>query len=203
MRGRFITFEGIDGAGKSTHLDWFADALRARGATVLRTREPGGSPLAERLRALLLSEAMSITTEILLMFAARQDHLDTVVGPALARGDWVLCDRFTDSTFAYQGAGRGAGSEHIAMLERWVQAGLQPDRTYLFDLPPEEAARRRAGARAPDRFEQEDLDFFGRVRAGYALRVQQDPARFVTIDARQDIAAIRAVLLGSIDTLWA
>ncbi|HQD84577.1 MAG TPA: dTMP kinase [Quisquiliibacterium sp.] len=171
--------------------------------TVLRTREPGGSPLAERLRALLLSEAMSITTEILLMFAARQDHLDTVVGPALARGDWVLCDRFTDSTFAYQGAGRGAGSEHIAMLERWVQAGLQPDRTYLFDLPPEEAARRRAGARAPDRFEQEDLDFFGRVRAGYALRVQQDPARFVTIDARQDIAAIRAVLLGSIDTLWA
>ncbi len=203
MRGRFITFEGIDGAGKSTHLDWFADALRARGATVLRTREPGGSPLAERLRALLLSEAMSITTEILLMFAARQDHLDTVVGPALARGDWVLCDRFTDSTFAYQGAGRGAGSEHIAMLERWVQAGLQPDRTYLFDLPPEEAARRRAGARAPDRFEQEDLDFFGRVRAGYALRVQQDPARFVTIDARQDIAAIRAVLQGSIDTLWA
>ncbi len=203
MRGRFITFEGSDGAGKSTHLDWFADALRARGATVLRTREPGGSPLAERLRALLLSEAMSITTEILLMFAARQDHLDTVVGPALARGDWVLCDRFTDSTFAYQGAGRGAGSEHIAMLERWVQAGLQPDRTYLFDLPPEEAARRRAGARAPDRFEQEDLDFFGRVRAGYALRVQQDPARFVTIDARQDIAAIRAVLLGSIDTLWA
>lgn len=203
MRGRFITFEGIDGAGKSTHLDWFADALRARGATVLRTREPGGSPLAERLRALLLSEAMSITTEILLMFAARQDHLDTVVGPALARGDWVLCDRFTDSTFAYQGAGRGAGSEHIAMLERWVQAGLQPDRTYLFDLPPEEAARRRAGARAPDRFEQEDLDFFGRVRAGYALRVQQDPARFVTIDARQDIAAIRAVLLGSIDTFWA
>lgn len=203
MRGRFITFEGIDGAGKSTHLDWFADALRARGATVLRTREPGGSPLAERLRALLLSEAMSITTEILLMFAARQDHLDTVVGPALARGDWVLCDRFTDSTFAYQGAGRGAGSEHIAMLERWVQAGLQPDRTYLFDLPPEEAARRRAGARAPDRFEQEDLDFFGRVRAGYALRVQQDPARFVTIDARQDIAAIRAVLLGSIDSLWA
>jgi len=203
MRGRFITFEGIDGAGKSTHLDWFADALRARGATVLRTREPGGSPLAERLRGLLLTEAMSITTEILLMFAARQDHLDTVVGPALARGDWVLCDRFTDSTFAYQGAGRGAGSEHIAMLERWVQAGLQPDRTYLFDLPPEEAARRRAGARAPDRFEQEDLDFFGRVRAGYALRVQQDPARFVTIDARQDIAAIRAVLLGSIDTLWA
>lgn len=203
MRGRFITFEGIDGAGKSTHLDWFADALRARGATVLRTREPGGSPLAERLRGLLLTEAMSITTEILLMFAARQDHLDTVVGPALARGDWVLCDRFTDSTFAYQGAGRGAGGEHIAMLERWVQAALQPDRTYLFDLPPEEAARRRAGARAPDRFEQEDLDFFGRVRAGYALRVQQDPARFVTIDARQDIAAIRAVLQGSIDTLWA
>ncbi len=201
MHGRFITFEGIDGAGKSTHLAWFADQLRTHGVTVLLTREPGGSPLAEQLRTLVLSQPMSMTTELLLMFAARQDHLDAVVGPALARGEWVLCDRFTDSTFAYQGAGRGAQTDRIAILEQWVQAGRQPDRTYLFDLPPEEAARRRAGARAPDRFEQEDLAFFSRVRGGYARRVQQDPARFVTIDARQDIDTIRLLLLASIKEL--
>jgi dTMP kinase len=201
MHGRFITFEGIDGAGKSTHLAWFADQLRAHGVTVLLTREPGGSPLAEQLRTLVLSQPMSMTTELLLMFAARQDHLDTVVGPALTRGEWVLCDRFTDSTFAYQGAGRGAQTDRIAILEQWVQAGRQPDRTYLFDLPPEEAARRRAGARAPDRFEQEDLAFFSRVRGGYARRVQQEPTRFVTIDARQDIDTIRLLLLASIKEL--
>jgi dTMP kinase len=201
MHGRFITFEGIDGAGKSTHLAWFADQLRAHGVTVLLTREPGGSPLAEQLRTLVLSQPMSMTTELLLMFAARQDHLDTVVGPALTRGEWVLCDRFTDSTFAYQGAGRGAQTDRIAILEQWVQAGRQPDRTFLFDLPPEEAARRRAGARAPDRFEQEDLAFFSRVRGGYARRVQQEPTRFVTIDARQDIDTIRLLLLASIKEL--
>ena len=201
MHGRFITFEGIDGAGKSTHLAWFADQLRAHGVTVLLTREPGGSPLAEQLRTLVLSQPMSMTTELLLMFAARQDHLDTVVGPALTRGEWVLCDRFTDSTFAYQGAGRGAQTDRIAILEQWVQAGRQPDRTFLLDLPPEEAARRRAGARAPDRFEQEDLAFFSRVRGGYARRVQQEPTRFVTIDARQDIDTIRLLLLASIKEL--
>ena len=201
MTGRFITFEGIDGAGKSTHLEWYADRLRRRGLAVLLTREPGGSPLAERLRELLLGQPMTITTEILLMFAARQDHLDVVVRPALARGEWVVCDRFTDSTFAYQGAGRGAGCERIAMLEEWVQAGLQPHRTYLFDLPSEEAARRRAGARAPDRFELEDLAFFERVREGYRQRVRQDPGRFVTIDARQGIDEIRRTLQESVDAM--
>ena len=194
MSGRFITFEGIDGAGKSTHIDWYAQALRARGHPVLVTREPGGTPLAEQLRALLLNEPMSIETETLLMFAARREHLERAILPALAAGTWVVCDRFTDSTYAYQGGGRGVPPARIASLEDWVQGGLQPDRTYLFDLPAQEAARRRAAARAADRFEAEDLAFFERVSDGYHRRIDAQPARFQVIDGRQSIDEIRKIL---------
>lgn len=194
MTGRFITFEGIDGAGKSTHIAWYAECLRERGLEVLVTREPGGTPLAERLRDLLLSEPMSIETETLLMFAARREHLERSILPALARGAWVVCDRFTDSTYAYQGGGRGVDAARIATLEDWVQGGFQPHRTYLFDLPPDEAARRRAAARAADRFEAEDLAFFGRVGDAYHERVRTHPGRFVLIDGRRSIPDIRKTL---------
>lgn len=194
MTGRFITFEGIDGAGKSTHIDWYAESLRARGREVLVTREPGGTPLAERLRELLLGEPMSIETETLLMFAARREHLERAILPALARGAWVVCDRFTDSTYAYQGGGRGVDAARIAALEDWVQGGFQPHRTYFFDLPAEEAARRRAAARAADRFEAEDLAFFGRVGDAYHGRVRAHPGRFVVVDGRRSIVDIRKML---------
>jgi len=194
MNARFITFEGIDGAGKSTHVAWFAERVRARGAGVVVTREPGGTPLAERIRDLLLNEPMSIDTEVLLMFAARGEHLERLVRPALARGAWVVCDRFTDSTYAYQGGGRGLAPERIATLEHWVHPAFQPDRTYLFDLPPPLAAERRAAARAADRFEAEDLAFFERVRAGYRRRLEADPARIRLIDGRQSIDEIRKLL---------
>ncbi len=194
MKPRFITFEGIDGAGKSTQIAWYAQRLEALGAEVVLTREPGGTPLAERLRALLLSERMSIDTELLLMFAARNEHLEALVRPALARGAWVLCDRFTDSSYAYQGGGRRQPFERLAVLEHWVQAGLQPDRTYLFDLPAELAAARRAAARAADRFEAEDLAFFQRVRAAYLRRQAEDPGRIHLIDAGASIAEITKLL---------
>ncbi len=183
MTGRFITFEGIDGAGKSTHIDAVAQRLRAAGARVVCTREPGGTPLAERLRELVLHEAMDTLTETLLVFAARRNHLQQVIEPALALGDTVLCDRFTDATFAYQGGGRGADVGVLGELERWVQGTLQPDMTLWFDLPSEMAAQRRAQARAADRFEQEDLRFFERVRAAYQARMNATPQRFVRIDA--------------------
>ena len=183
MKGRFITFEGIDGAGKSTHIDAVAQRLRASGARVVCTREPGGTPLAERLRELVLHEAMDTLTETLLVFAARRNHLQQVIEPALALGDTVLCDRFTDATFAYQGGGRGAEVSVLRELERWVQGGLQPDLTVWFDLPAEMAAQRRAQARAADRFEQEDLEFFERVRAAYQARMNAAPQRFVHVDA--------------------
>jgi dTMP kinase len=189
---RFITFEGIDGAGKSTHLDALALRLRERGATVVCTREPGGTPLAERVREIFLHETADVLTEALLAFAARRDHIRSVIGPALATGQTVLCDRFTDATFAYQGGGGGAPADVLAQLEAWVQGGLQPDLTIWFDLPAETAARRRAQARAADRFEQRDLDFFERVRAGYAARAAADPARFARIDSS-----------GSRDAVWA
>jgi dTMP kinase len=192
VSGRFITFEGIDGAGKSTHLAAAADWWRARGADVVLTREPGGTPLAERLRELLLGAAMDGLTEALLVFAARRDHLQQVIEPALARGAVVLCDRFTDASFAYQGAGRGMDAEVLGVLERWVQQGRQPDLTLWFDLPADEAARRRAAARAADRFEQEDQDFFARVREGYAARCAAAPARFRRIDSAQPRAAVWA-----------
>ena len=198
-RGRFISFEGIDGAGKSTHLAALAEALRAQDQEVLVTREPGGTPLAEQLRALFLQHEMDALTEALLVFAGRRDHLKSVIAPALARGAVVICDRFTDATFAYQGGGRGFDRAVLAQLERWVQqaAGapgdlLQPDLTLWFDLPPAVAAARRAAARAADRLEREDLGFFERVRAGYAERAAEAPSRFFRIDADQPPAAVWA-----------
>ena len=190
-RGRFISFEGIDGAGKSTQHAWLVDRLRAQGRQVVATREPGGTPLGEKLRSLLLAEPMHLETEALLMFAARREHLVQVIEPALARGDWVVCDRFTDSTVAYQGGGRGMPLEDIAALERWVHPDLQPDRTYLFDLDPETAARRRQAVRTADRFESEQAAFFDRVRAAYLDRAAGDPSRFVRLDGAEPIAEIR------------
>lgn len=182
-RGRFITFEGIDGAGKSSHIEALAAWLRARGHAVQVTREPGGTPLAERVRELVLHQPMDALTESLLVFAARRDHLTTAIEPALAAGTSVLCDRFTDATFAYQGGGRGFDLEVLTRLEAWVQQGRQPDLTLWFELPPAVAAQRRAAARAPDRFESEDQAFFERVHAGYAARVAAQPTRFARIDA--------------------
>jgi dTMP kinase len=190
--GRFVTFEGIDGAGKSSHIDALADWARGRGVEVVLTREPGGTPLAERLRELFLHEPMDPVTEALLVFAARRDHLRQVIEPALARGAMVLCDRFTDATFAYQGAGRGFDLAVLAQLEAWVQQGRQPDLTLWFDLAPAEAARRRAAVRSADRLEREDETFFSRVREGYAQRAQATPARFARIDAAQTREAVRA-----------
>lgn len=196
MSGLFLSFEGIDGAGKSTHIEALAAALRARGRTVVLTREPGGTPLAEKLRALALNDAMDPLTEALLMFAARRDHLVQVIEPALARGDAVLCDRFTDATFAYQGAGRGFDLQVLATLERWVQSvpgvsGLrQPDVTVWFDLAPAVAAQRLAGARVPDKFEAQPQAFFERVASGYAARAAADPDRFLRVDADQPREAV-------------
>ncbi len=186
MAARFITFEGIDGAGKSSHIDAVATHLRARGATVVLTREPGGTPLAERLRELLLHSPMDYLTESLLVFAARRDHVQNVIAPALARGDVVLCDRFTDATFAYQGGGRGFDPQVLSTLENWVHAQVQPDLTLWFDLPAEVASQRRAAARQPDRFEQQDTEFFERVRSAYAQRAAADSARVKRVDAAPD-----------------
>ena len=190
MTGRFITFEGIDGAGKSTHLEAVAKRLREAGATVVCTREPGGTPLAERLRELVLHAAMDTLTETLLVFAARRDHIREVIAPALAAGHTVLCDRFTDATFAYQGGGRGAPLAWLGQLEQMVQGELQPDLTIWFDLPAALAAQRRAQARAADRFEQQDLEFFERVRDGYAARANAMPQRFARIDAGLALDAV-------------
>lgn len=189
--GRFITFEGIDGAGKTTHIDALEQAWRRAGHDVVRTREPGGTALAEKLRALVLHDAMDPLTEALLVFAARRDHIEQVIRPALARNAWVLCDRFTDATFAYQGAGRGFDLSLLGSLEQWVQEGLQPDLTLLFDLPPGVAAARLQAARQPDRFEALDTDFFERVRAGYLARLSADPTRFalITADATPEAVA--------------
>ena len=190
MTGRFITFEGIDGAGKSTHIEPTATALRGAGRTVVCTREPGGTELAERLREMVLHAAMDGVSETLLVFAARRDHIARVIAPALARGEVVLCDRFTDATFAYQGFGRGQSLELLERLEAAVQQGLQPDLTLWFDLDPRLAAERRAQARAADRFEAEDTAFFERVRRGYLARMSAAPDRFVRIDAGQDRDAV-------------
>ena len=190
MSGRFISFEGIDGAGKSTHIAAVAQRFRASGATVLCTREPGGTPLAEQLRGLVVREPMDALTEVLLVFAARRDHLQHVINPALGRGDTVLCDRFTDATFAYQGAGRGLALDVLDALEQWVQGGVQPDLTLWFNLPEALAAQRRTQARPADRFEQQDQAFFARVRSGYAARMAAAPARFARIDAGGDIVAV-------------
>ena len=200
--GLFISFEGIDGAGKSTHIDALADALRATGRTVVLTREPGGTPLAEQIRALALHQPMDALTEALLMFAARRDHIRQVIAPALARGDAVLCDRFTDATLAYQGGGRGFDWQSLSQLEllaqdtRALEADLthktllQPDLTIWFDLPPAVAAERLVGVRVPDKFEAQPTAFFDAVRAGYARRAGEAPARFARIDADQPRDAV-------------
>lgn len=192
MSARFITFEGIDGAGKSTHIARLAERFSQRGATLVKTREPGGTELAESLRGLFLHSGMDGLTEALLVFAGRRDHLVRVIEPALAAGHTVICDRFTDATFAYQGFGRGMDLAVLGTLEQWVQQGRQPDLTLWFDLPAEMAAARRAAARAADRFEQQDLDFFERVRAGYAARAAASPQRFARIDAAQTIEQVAA-----------
>jgi dTMP kinase len=189
--GRFITIEGIDGAGKSSHLDALSAWLRERGHDVVQTREPGGTRLAESIRELFLhKDDMDALTEALLVFAARRDHLRQVIEPALARGAVVVCDRFTDATFAYQGGGRGFDQAVLAQLEQWVQQGRQPDLTLWFDLAPAVAAARREAARDADRLERETLAFFERTRAGYAARAQAAPQRFVVIDADQPREAV-------------
>ena len=196
--GLFISFEGIDGAGKSTHIEAVAQAFEAQGRSVTRTREPGGTPLAETLRQLVLNDPMDALTESLLVFAARRDHIHRVIAPALAQGRVVLCDRFTDATFAYQGAGRGFDLRVLQALEQWVQskddvtsALLQPQLTIWFDLPPTVAAARLAGARVPDKFESQPLAFFEAVAGGYAARCAQEPKRFARINADQNPQAVR------------
>ncbi len=195
MSGLFISFEGIDGAGKSTHIEGLAQAFRAAGRQVTLTREPGGTPLAEKLRTLVLNDPMDAMTEALLVFAARRDHLQQCIEPALAQGEVVLCDRFTDATYAYQGSGRGFDLRLLDTLEAWVQArpdgGLrQPDLTVWFDLDPAIAAGRLAGARVPDKFEAQPVEFFRRVAQGYGQRLARDPQRFARIDAAQDREAV-------------
>ncbi len=186
MRGRFISFEGIDGAGKSTQHAWLVDYLRRQGRTVVATREPGGTPLGEKLRTLLLAEPMHLETEALLMFAARREHVAQVIEPALARGDWVICDRFVDASFAYLGGGRGLDWEKLQALSDWVLGELQPDLTLIFDAPVEIAQKRLHAATAnPDRFEQEQAAFFERVRAAYLRIASENPQRVRLIDATQ------------------
>ncbi len=192
MTARFISFEGIDGAGKSTHIATLTARLEQRGATVINTREPGGTELAETLRELVLHSSMDSLTEALLVFAGRRDHLQQVIQPGLDAGKTVLCDRFTDASFAYQGGGRGVDLAVLGTLEKWVQGDRQPDLTLWFDLPPEMAAQRRAAARTADRFEQQDLDFFERVRAAYARRAEAAPQRFVRLDASLSVDAVAA-----------
>ncbi|MEW5879655.1 MAG: dTMP kinase [Pseudomonadota bacterium] len=198
-RPRFITFEGIDGAGKSTQIDFVAARLRERGVDVVVTREPGGTAIGEALRELVLRRPMSARTETLLVFAARAQHLDELILPALAAGRWVVCDRFTDATYAYQSGGRGVPETAIEALERWVHPDLQPDLTFLFDVPPEVAAQRLSAARAADRFEAEQLDFFARVRATYLERARRFPARFVVLDGTQPPEVVRARLVDALD----
>ncbi len=195
MRGKFITLEGIDGAGKSTHHAWLIDVLKRQGKEVVATREPGGTPLGEQLRTLLLSEPMHIETEALLMFAARREHLDKLILPALAAGNWVVSDRFTDASYAYQGGGRGLAQEKISILERWVQDGFQPDLTIVFDVSTETAYQRLARTgNAPDRFEQETRGFFDRVRESYLQRAAAEPDRIKVIDSAQSIGIIQKIL---------
>jgi dTMP kinase len=196
---RFITFEGIDGAGKSTHLAAVAERLKRSGRQVVSTREPGGTTLAERLREIVLHSPMDPLTEALLVFAARRDHLQRTIRPALARGDTVLCDRFTDATFAYQGAGRGFDLEVLTQLERWTHGDLQPDLTLWFDAPPEIAAERRSAVRAADRFEAMDLAFFQRVREGYEARLAAAPERIVRIDASLDREAVAEAIAAALE----
>jgi len=201
QRGCFITLEGVDGAGKSTHVGWLVEQLESRGLQVVSTREPGGTELGEQLRQLLLSRPMHLKTETLLMFAARCEHIAKVIEPALAAGRWVVCDRFTDASYAYQGGGREMGAASIAVLERWVQGDLQPDRSWLFDVPLEVARERLSRSRELDRFEREGPAFFERTRQAYHQRAREHPERISIVDATLDVDAIRADLLRDIDAL--
>jgi dTMP kinase len=194
-RGRFISFEGIDGAGKSTQHAWLVQYLRDRGRAVVATREPGGTPLGEKLRSLLLAEPMHLETEALLMFAARREHIAQVIEPALARGDWVICDRFVDASFAYQGGGRGLDWDKLKDLADWVLGDLEPDLTLIFDAPVAIAQQRLHAATAnPDRFEQEQADFFEKVRAAYIRIARENPNRVRLIDATRTPAEINKSL---------
>jgi len=204
-RGRFITFEGIDGAGKSTHIGFITAYLETKlkraGKTVVSSREPGGTPLGEKLRDLLLHEKMHLETEALLMFASRREHIAQVIEPALARGDWVLSDRFTDASFAYQGGGRGMDRAKMEQLENWVHPHLQPDLTLLFDVPLDVARARLDATRTLDKFEQEEADFFARCRNEYLRRAQECPERIVVIDSTRSIDAVREALLSALEKL--
>jgi dTMP kinase len=196
--GRFITLEGIDGAGKSTHVQWIAERLEATGHSIVTTREPGGTPLGEALRSLILREPMTHDSEALLMFATRREHLDRVIRPALSRGDWVLCDRFTDATYAYQGGGHGVDRTRIRELEQWIHGDCQPDLTLLFDVPTGVSRARldraEAEGRPLDKFEREAGAFFERVRNAYLERARDDPRRFRVIDSTRPLEDVRAAI---------
>ena len=201
-RGRFISLEGIDGAGKSTQHVWLVEYLRGQGHAVVATREPGGTPLGEKLRALLLAEPMHLETEALLMFAARREHVAQVIEPALARGEWVVCDRFVDASFAYQGGGRGLSWKKLDALANWVLGDLKPDLTLIFDAPVAIAQQRlHAATSNPDRFEQEQSIFFERVRAAYLRIAAENPERVRLIDAMQTPDIINKVLEKIVATL--
>jgi dTMP kinase len=200
-RGKFITLEGMDGAGKSTHIPTIIAALRARGIEVVSTREPGGTRLGEQLRALLLHDAMHAETETLLMFAARREHIATVIEPALKRGAYVVSDRFTDATYAYQCGAKGVPSNKIKQLEKWVQGKLQPDLTLLFDVPVEISMTRLTTAREPDKFEREDAKFFEKLRQAYLTRAKENPARFRVINANQALESIKVLVEEVISTI--
>jgi dTMP kinase len=192
--GLFVTLEGLDGAGKSSHLAWLSAFFQARGRVVRMTREPGGTPLGEKLREIVLHDAMHPDTEALIMFAARREHIEQVIRPALRRGEVVISDRFTDASFAYQCGGRGLATQRLEVLEEWVHADLQPDLTLLFDIAGEVARERLAGARAPDRFEREHLDFHARVRAAYLARAAAHPTRIRRLDGSQPLESVREQL---------
>jgi dTMP kinase len=201
MTGLFITLEGVDGAGKSSHVEWLADHFRKLGRRVTVTREPGGTPLGEKLRDIVLHDPMHPETEALIMFAARREHIERVIRPVLARGDMVISDRFTDASFAYQCGGRGLDAAKLGELETWVHGDLQPDLTLLFDVPGEVAQARLASARAPDRFEQEKQDFHARVRAAYLERARCYPQRIRIIDGSVPLLEVRNALLQIVDRL--
>jgi dTMP kinase len=201
MRGKFITLEGMDGAGKSTHIPDIIKLLESKGVEVISTREPGGTVLGEQLRALLLNEAMHPETETLLMFAARREHIAKVIEPALARGAWVLSDRFTDATYAYQSGGRGVSAEKVISLEAWVQGNLQPDLTLLFDVPVEVSVARLASTRTPDKFERESAEFFTLIRNAYLDRANKNPNRFRVVNSNQALSDVKIEVKNIISTL--
>ena len=201
MRGKFITLEGMDGAGKSTHIPDIIKLLELKGVKVISTREPGGTLLGEQLRTILLNEAMHPETETLLMFAARREHISQIIEPALARGAWVLSDRFTDATYAYQSGGRGVLANKVIELEAWVQGDLQPDLTLLFDVPVEVSVARLASARAPDKFERESAEFFTKIRNAYLDRANKNPNRFCMINSNQALDDVKVEVKNVISTL--